>query len=278
MPITIVGTGDHRYRVHPNWARLPSDASFGIVSAVAVDARDRLLVYARGAMPITVFDHSGAFLGSWGADTILDAHGIHATSDGFVWVTDRDAHEVIKFDLEGRPVLRLGTRDRASWQAPFNHPAGVAVASDGDVYVSDGYANAAVHRFASDGTLKGSWGEPGDAVGAFKTPHDVWVAASDRVYVCDRDNNRVQVFDRDGTFREAWTDFFKPTSVVVDDEGFVYVTDLVSRVSILTEDGALVSRLRIMMDGGHSIWVDRSGDLFIAEIHVGRVDRFERLR
>lgn len=273
----ILGSGAHRYRLRCDWARLPDGPPFGIVCSVAVDAQDRLIVYARGPRPVTVFGADGTYLGSWGEDTLQDAHGIHVGPDGAVYLTDRDAHEVLKCAPDGSVLMRLGRRGEPSWQAPFNHPTGIAVAVDGEIYVSDGYANARVHRFAADGTFLGGWGRPGSGPGEFRTPHDVCLTSDDRVFVCDRDNHRVQLFDRDGTFLEAWTDHFRPTSVAEDREGFLYVTDLISRLTVYRPDGAIETRMRVSMDGGHSVCVDRNGHVYVAEIHVGRVDKYERL-
>lgn len=273
----VVGTGPHRYVVEPAWARLPDGAPFGIVCGVAVDGADRVYVYARGPRPVTVFAPDGRFLGSWGEDLIWDAHGIHVGHDDAVYLTDRDAHEVLKCTLDGAVLLRLGTRGVAALEAPFNHPTAVAVAPDGELYVTDGYANSRVHRFAADGRHLASWGAPGSGPGEFRVPHGVWVTRSGRVIVCDRDNLRVQVFDRDGRHLATWADFFRPTSVFQDADGVLYVTDLSSRLTVMHEDGTILTRIRIMVDGGHAVWGNRRGDLFVAEIHQGRIDRYRRL-
>lgn len=271
---TIVGTGSHRYRVVPDWARLPAGESFGVISAVAVDKADRVYVYSRSPRPVDIFDREGNFVDSWGEDLILDAHGLHIAGDN-VYLTDRDAHEVIKLTLDGQVLMRLGTRHTAALEEPFNHPTGVAVAPDGEIYVSDGYANSRVHRFSADGRCLASWGSSGTGPGQFRVPHDVWVTHAGLVYVCDRDNFRVQVFDRTGALQDIWRDYFRPTGIYGDDSGTLYITDLSSRLSIVAPDGRLLSRIRIMMDGGHSVWGDSQGNLYITEIHQGRLDKYE---
>jgi len=274
----VVGTGAHRYVVEPAWARLPDGSPFGIVVGVAVDGADCVYVYARGPRPVTVFAPDGSFVGSWGEDLIWDAHGIHIGPDDAVYLTDRDAHEVLKYRRDGSLLMRLGTRGVAAMEAPFNHPTAVAVAPNGDIYVTDGYANSRVHRFDAAGRQLTSWGTPGSGPGQFRVPHGIWVSRSERVYVCDRDNFRVQVFDLDGRFLESWDDFFRPTSVFVDADGTVIITDLSSRLSLLDEEGRLLTRIRIMVDGGHAVWADSRGNLYVAEIHQGRVDRYTRLK
>src|SRR5439155_5549931 len=166
--------------------------------------------------PIIVFDPSGAYLRSWGTDTISDAHGIYITRDDLILLVDRDAYQVMGFDTMGRLQLVLGDRHRPRLQAPFNHPADVAVARNGDIYVSDGYGNSSVHCFSAQGQLKHSWGRPGSGPGEFTTPHAVWVDNDDRVLVADRENNRVQYFDAAGAYLGEWTDFYHPMDIYVD--------------------------------------------------------------
>jgi streptogramin lyase len=108
---------------------------------------------------------------------------------------------------------------------PFNRPTGVAIAPNGDIYVADGYGNARVHRFASDGRLIQSWGEPGNQPGEFNLPHDIWVAPDEKVFVADRENDRIQIFSPTGEFLDQWTDVQRPTGLCIRD-GLVYVSEL----------------------------------------------------
>jgi sugar lactone lactonase YvrE len=278
MGPTRVGTGSHRYEVVPDWAKHPAGTPLGIVTGVATDSQDRVYVYGRGVHPVMVFDANGAFIGSWGEDFIRDAHGITITRDDTVLLVDRDAHQVLACRPDGAITMRLGRRDEAAHQAPFNHPTAAAAARDGTIYVSDGYANSCIHAFSASGEHVLTWGRPGTGPGEFRVPHHVWVDDRDRVLVCDRDNFRVQSFDRDGTYRSEWADFFRPTSVFVDAEGFVYVTDLSSRLSVYDGDDRLVTRIRLMADGGHSVWADSRGDLYVVEIHAQRIDKYVRRR
>jgi len=215
--LTVV-LGDRRYAIHRRWARLPSGETFGFVSDVMVDENDSVHVAHRGAgHPIVIFDRDGRFAGHWGDDQIAEPHYIVRAADGSILVADRDAHQVLRFDAGKRLVQALGRRHWPSLDAPFNHPTCAAMAPDGEIYVADGYGNSSVHRFDSDGTLLATWGGRGDGPGAFTTPHAIWVDRFDHVLVADRENNRVQVFDRAGTWLTDWRDFYHPMKIWVDD-------------------------------------------------------------
>jgi hypothetical protein len=121
---------------------------------------------------------------------------------------------------------------------PFNHPTNLAVGPNGDLYVSDGYGNARVHRFSGSGALRQSWGEPGAEPGQFHNPHGLWVHPDGRVFVADRSNNRIQIFSPDGEFLEMWTDTHRPEQIFVDPDGLVYVGEGAWRAGvILYRDG-----------------------------------------
>src|SRR5262249_46816998 len=157
--------------------------------------------------PVLVFGRDGALVGHWGEGVIAEPHYITACADDGWLVADRDAHQVLRFDRDGRLRSALGRRHWPSLDAPFNHPTAAAMAADGEIYVADGYGNSSVHRFAADGTLKRTWGGPGHAPGRFTTPHAIWVLRDGRVLVGDRENDRVQVFDREGNVLSEWGDF-----------------------------------------------------------------------
>ena len=171
----VVGTGDFVYDVFRPWGLLPAGWTFGTISHVAVDSKDRVYFYQRKDPPVLVFDGAGNFLTGWGDGRLRDAHGIYVGRDDHVYVCNRDEHEVLKLTPEGRIVLTLGQRGRPSLQAPFNHPADVALAPNGEIYVADGYGNSAIHRFSPEGQHLGSWGRPGAGPGQFTTPHGIWI-------------------------------------------------------------------------------------------------------
>ena len=212
--------GDRRYAIHRKWARLPAGESFGFLSDLAVDRTGRVHVAQRGTdRPVLVFERDGKFAGTWGEGALAEPHYINPAPDETMLVADRDAHQVLRFDANGKLVQALGRRHWPQLNAPFNHPTAAAQAASGDIYVSDGYGNSNVHRFAADGRLISTWGGPGAQPGAFTTPHAVAIDSLGRVLVADRENNRVQVFDADGKFIAAWGDFYHPMQVWIDARG-----------------------------------------------------------
>jgi peptidylglycine monooxygenase len=270
--------GDRRYAIHRKWARLPAGESFGFISDLMVDADGRVHVAQRGTdRPVLVFERDGSLGGSWGEGSLAEPHYINLAPDGSILVTDRDAHQVLRFDRSGHALQAWGKRHWPSLNAPFNHPTAAAEAPDGELYVADGYGNSNVHRFGRDGALVATWGSPGSGPGEFTTPHAVAVHPSGKVLVGDRENNRVQVFDRDGSFVEAWGDFYHPMQIWVDERGLVFVTDQIPRISLLGPDGTLLGRCRGAINGAHGLAGDADGNLYLAELPPQEITKLERL-
>ncbi len=299
------GSGDYAYTLVEEWAQLPAGYSFRDVCGIAVDRRDRVYVLNRGTRPVMVFDRGGRFQSSWGEGYFTRAHGSCIGADDVIYCTDDQNHTVTKFDLAGHVLSVLGTKDQPSdtgyqpgpdlFQSlasithggpPFNRPTGVDLASDGSIFVSDGYGNARVHRFQPDGTLIRSWGSPGTAPGQFQLPHSLRVDRRDRVWVPDRENNRIQIFTADGDFLTQWTDVTRPTDLCIDDTDVIYVSELPRRISIFTMDGALVARWgneghdaqNPLFIAPHAIAIDSHGDLYVGEVAMttAKVDRGSR--
>jgi peptidylglycine monooxygenase len=269
----VVVMGDRRYRVERPWGDPAPDSQLAALSQLAVDSHGRVYAFQRAGPPVVAFEPSGAFCAAWGQGLIADAHGIFIAADDRVFLVDRDAHQVLIFTTGGEPLGALGTRHAPRFQAPFNHPTGVAVANDGEIYVSDGYGNSAVHRFSAAGEHMTSWGRPGAGPGEFSTPHAIWIDRADRVLVADRENDRVQVFDRGGRFLEAWGDFYHPMAIAEDDRGMILVTDQIPRLSMLSPGGELVGRCRAVWNGAHGAACNARGDIFLAETNPSRITK-----
>jgi len=301
-----VGQDRFRYVALDRWAKLPADWSFGEAVAVACDSRDRVFVFARSPHPVVVFDRDGTFLNSWGEGLFVRPHGIFIGPDDSVYFTDYCGHTVRAFTPDGKPRFLLGPSGQPSDTGatsmdyrtirrsgpPFHYPTNLALGPSGEFYVADGYGNARVHRFAPDGRLLQSWGEPGSGPSQFQVPHGIAVDAKGTVYVADRENSRIQLFTAEGVYLGEWTDVARPCQLWIDREGWVYVAELGfragrwpgtglpepgatgGRVSIFDPDGVLRAR----WGGGdnpcapgdffapHGIWVDRQGDVYVTEV------------
>ncbi len=205
--------GALNYRVNLRFGEEPYDTmpagwKLGRVSSVATDASGEVYVFQRGpqADPLIVFDRQGRYLRSWGAGRFSNPHGIRIDREGSLWITDTGLHQVLKFDRQGKLLLTLGTPRQAGATAQtFNRPTDVGFAANGDFFVTDGYGNSRVVKFSAAGKYLLAWGEPGSGPGQFHLPHAVVVDASGWVYVSDRENDRIQIFDSDGKFLKQWT-------------------------------------------------------------------------
>ncbi|MGE0824336.1 MAG: peptidyl-alpha-hydroxyglycine alpha-amidating lyase family protein [Candidatus Binatia bacterium] len=288
--MSTVGQGQYEYEVVERWGTLPTGWTFGAVSAIAVDSQDRVYAFQRKDPPVLVFDREGNFLQAWGSQAIRDPHGIYIGRDDIVYLTDRDDHVALKFTLDGRPLSVLGERGKHSdtgceedgalvprAAGPFNKPTEMVVAPSGDLYVTDGYRNSRVHRFSPDGRLIESWGTPGKSAPAeFHLPHSLWIDGQGTIYVCDRENNRIQVFDASGQYRAQWTDIHRPTDIYMDGSNIVYVSDLKPTVTVMNTQGHVIARWDSPM--GHGLWVDSRGDIYLADVLGKSITKYLRKR
>ena len=202
-----------KFKVIEGWEKLPAGYVHKDVDGVAVDSKDNVYLMTRQDAQLIVYDRNGNFLRSWGKGLFTQrTHGVAIGPDDMVYAVDDGDHTVRKFTPEGKQVMMIGTpgkpsdtgydgKTHASVQRggpPFNRPTDAAIAPDGEIYVCDGYGNARVHRFTPDGTLIQSWGEPGSGPGQFRLPHGIGVSPDDRVFVTDRENDRIHIYARDG--------------------------------------------------------------------------------
>lgn len=285
----IFGQGTHQYKVQENWWTLPDGWEFGWIPAVAVDSQDRVYVYSRSEHPMVVFDKDGNFLTSWGDDILKDAHGIFIDADDNIYCVERETHVMHKFTTDGELQMTIGTMDKPGAEGePFNLPTDFALGPDGEMYISDGYGNARIHKYSPDGELIKSWGKPGRGPGEFDLPHCVRVDPRNRVMVADRENNRIQFFTLDGEYIEEWTDLLQPDTIYIDEDDLVYIAELEQRVSIMTLDGEIVSQWSSergstipgeFLACPHGIWLDSQGDIYVGEVQAdARLQKYIRQR
>lgn len=285
----IFGQGTHQYTVEEDWWSLPEGWEFGWIPAVAVDSQDRVYVYSRSDHPMVIFDRDGNFLKSWGDDILKDAHGIFIDAEDNIYCVERETHVMHKFTTDGELLMTLGTMDKpGATGKPFNLPTDLALGPDGEMFISDGYGNARIHKYSPDGELITSWGQPGTGPGEFDLPHCVRVDPRNRVMVADRENNRIQFFTLDGEYIEEWGDLLHPDTIYIDEDELVYVAELDQRITILTLDGVVVSQWGSERGSTvpgeffacpHGIWADSHGDIYVGEVQAdARLQKFIRQR
>ena len=280
------------------WAQLPDGVQLGDVPGVEVDDEDRVYVFTRGEAAVIVFDRDGTVLHSWDRGPFVDPHGIRVAPDGSLWLTDDGDHTIRRCTIDGEVLQTIGTPGEAApfmSGRPFNKPNNIAFGPDGDIFVVDGYGNAHVHRLSPDGSLVATWGGSGSDPGEFYIPHDVRCDDEGFVYVADRENHRIQVFDADGRVQAVWQRLHRPAGIALAGEGAgrrVYVAELGplfrhqvpfapnlgARVSVLDGNGDMLTRHGSQEVGTgpdqfvapHGVAVDSHGDVYVGEVAGGQ--------
>ena len=305
-----------RFEVIPDWEQCPAGDAYSHedVAAVACDSQDRVYLHTRMGDRVSVYHEDGRFIDTWGDGVFKNAHGITIARD-LAYCTDNGDSVIRIFALEGTLKQTIGTpgvvtdtgygfkgppkihhnETVAHACGPFNGCCNTAVAANGDIFVCDGYGNARIHHFAPDGSLLNSWGEVGTGPGQFHLPHGIALDNDENVIVCDRENDRLQFFDRKGRLLHIWTDVLRPTHAVVDKDGLIYVTELwrpvepgqgsfihgyadhdqPGRVTVYRADGKILARWgddahNRSAPGNfiapHGIALDSRGNLYVSEV------------
>jgi len=295
------------YSVVHGWPQLPPDFVLGQVSGVAVDSHNHVFVFQRGenswatdkthpipSATILCFDGaSGKLLSSWGQNRFLEPHGLRVDRHDNVWVTDRALQQVFEFTHDGTLLLTVGTERTPGLDGThFNLPTDIAFAVDGSFYVSDGYGNNRVARFSPDGKFLFDWGHKGEGPGEFNLPHSVAVDAAGLVYIADRSNARIQVFDANGKFIKMWKSegLGRPWSLTIGPDNLLYVVDggdlkpaPPDRGQLLKLDltGKILAKWSRYgnYDGqiywGHDLAVGKDGAVYVGDVYHGmRVQKF----
>jgi hypothetical protein len=271
------------------------------VASVAITRRGGILVLHRGAHPIMEFESNGKFVRSWGDGlfsegkvgaipeahwtgdkshysavygpagcTSCGAHSVRVDPDDNIWAIDAPGHVVYKMNPDGKEIMRLGTRGVSGTDSShFNLPTDVAFAQNGDVYVSDGYGSARVVKYSRDGRYLLQWGKRGKGPGEFGLPHNLVIDAQGRVYVTDRDNQRIEVFDSNGKFLSQWTGTGGVSGLALTKDQRIWAGGTLRDL-----DGKALGRLPGPgAAGAHGVAVADSGDVYLAQL-TGVVQKF----
>jgi len=290
---TKMGAGRFIYEVQSDWAKLPAGWSFHEVVDVGVDFQDRVYVFSRGEHPVMVFDRHGNLLKAWGEGLFKRPHGLTLAADNTLYLADDGAHVVQQFTLEGELLMTLGRPGQgAAFMSgqPFNQPTKAALdPKTGEIYISDGYGNARVHKFSPNGKHLLSWGESGTDPGQFNLVHSVAIDNKGLVYVADRENHRIQIFDERGNYLTQWNNMHRTCALHIagQEEQLVFVGELPSslavneaypnigaRISIYDLKGQLMARLGDLRPGvqphqflsPHGLAIDSRGDIYVGEV------------
>jgi sugar lactone lactonase YvrE len=289
MP-TILGNETYRFEELADWAKLPDGWTFKEVVDVEIDAQDRVYVFTRGEHPMIVFEQDGTFVTAWGEGQFTRPHGVTFGPDETLYCADDDGHWIGRFTLDGQLLTSIGSRDQgAPYQSgkPFNRPTKVAFDPNShELYISDGYGNARVHKYAPDGKHLFSWGDYGTGPGQFNLVHSVCTDSQGLVYVADRENHRVQIFNSDGNYLTQWNNMHRPCGLHIKND-VAYIGQLPSHLPVNADypnigacvtihdlDGNELARLgHAHMGEGpgqftapHSVAVDSKGDIYVGEV------------
>ena len=246
------------YQSIDGWAKMPTGRDWGATSAIDIDPDGKSIWVAErcgsdslnqnypirscaeSELPVVLkFNSDGIMVKSFGGGIFAVPHGFHVDRDGNVWVTDAPftlaagveakGHQVVKFSPDGELLLRLGVPGVAgNDQSHFNLPSDVITAPNGDSFVADGHgcnSNARIVKFSADGTYLKEWGEAGSDPGQFNAPHGLAMDSRGRLFVADRGNNRIQIFDQDGNFLEQWYQFSRLSGIDIDSNDILYGVD-----------------------------------------------------
>ncbi|MGD0093433.1 MAG: peptidyl-alpha-hydroxyglycine alpha-amidating lyase family protein [Planctomycetota bacterium] len=291
------------YEVDPQWPQRPPEAKWGEMPGVAVDSKDQVWLFTREKPPVQVYDAQGKFVRAWGGDAIQTAHYIRFDRAGNVWVADVGQHVVMQFTPEGKLLKTLGTPGQPGCDGKhLNKPTDMVVTPAGDVFVSDGYGNSRVAHFDKDGNFVKAWGKNGRGPGEFDLPHSIVVDSKGTLYVADRSNSRVQVFDQSGKFLAKWEGLLVPWGLWITGKDEIWACGSSpmprpadDRMPYLPPKDQVLMRFdtagKVLalwtfpcgLDGKeqpgqlnwlHGVSVDSKGNLYLTDIHGHRAQKF----
>lgn len=301
-----LGSGDHEYEVHHDWAKLPASVQLGYTHGVVEDAQGRILIHNRSKDAVAIFDEDGKFIKSWGERFEKGAHGLQLVKEGsseFLFLSDPEGHEVVKTTLDGEELLRIGVpKESGVYEDPTRFkPTNTAVAPNGDIYVADGYGLSYIHRYSKRGEYISTWGGKGAEAGKMNCPHGIWIDKRDgspTVLVADRANVRLQMFSLEGKHQGFVTENLRhPCHFDVRGEELL-IPDLHGRVTIFNGKNELVAHLGDYPDiwkqkgypnlpqemrlpgkfiSPHAACWDHSGNIYVVEwVSDGRITKLRK--
>jgi sugar lactone lactonase YvrE len=273
-----------------NSIALPAGVTMGAPASVAFDARGHMIVLNRGPKPLMEFDADGNFVRSFGDGLFTRSHGLRIDRDGNIWATDVGAHLVMKFSPQGEVLLSLGTKGQAGeWNEAtqshrFNEPNDVAIGADGDIFIVQGHTpgrgDPRVLKFDNTGKFLKTWGGKGVEPGQFEVAHGIAIDARGLLWVTDRENQRIQIFDQDGKFIRELKYAGLPCGLTIGKDAIYMVNGFAGQLLKLDLDGnVLAATGKPGKDLGefgeaHFVAVSPKGEIFIADTVNSTLHKF----
>ena len=212
------------YQVDPDWPKKPANIEWKQIAGITVDKQGRVWIANRMDPPVQVYSPEGEFLFSWGDGVITGAHYLRFDREGHVWSADIKRHVVRKFTEDGKLLLTLGTLDEPGEdETHLNAPTDMVVTPAGDVFVTDGYGNNRIVHFGKDGKFVKTWGKMGVEAGQLSQPHSIAMDSKGLLYVCERNNGRIQVFNQAGESLAQWRNLINPWGIYINTRDEVFV-------------------------------------------------------
>jgi sugar lactone lactonase YvrE len=281
------------YTFVPDAIKLPEGSKMGAAAAVAFDARGHIYVLTRGAQAFFEFDENGGFVRSFGDGMFTRSHGLKIDRDGNLWATDVGAHTVVKLNPAGQVLLTIGTKGQAGeWNETagshlLNQPNDVAIAANGDIFVAQGHTpgaggDARVLKFDKDGRFIKQWGGKGKEPGQFVVAHGIVIDGKGLLWVMDRENQRVQVFDSNGTFVREQKYKGLPCSVAFGRDEAYMVNGFAGQLLRLDLNGKVLAAIGKPGTGpgefgeAHFLAISPRNDLYVADSVNGMLMKFVR--
>ncbi len=287
-PAQMEDAAELGYRAVEHGLKIPADVEMGAPSSVVWTSQNRLLVFNRGPNPFMEFDANGNFIRSWGQGEYLRPHGMRLDPEGNIWVTDVNNHVVRKMTLDGDVLLTIGTAGKAGdpEDGLLNEPTDLAVNSAGEIFllVGHGRGTPQVLKFDSTGKLMHKWGGQGTGPGQFDTPHSIVVNEAGQVYVADRQNRRIQIFDASGTYIKEWAYKGLPCGLHFTADYQLYmVSGFSGEILKLDENGKAIGAHGQPGKGlgefgeAHYMTITPAGDIFVADTVKPALHKFVRM-
>ncbi len=314
LAVATVHAQRHYYRRTTDWGQLPAGATWGEVTSVDIAPDGTVFVLSRcfakdnngcighdDVAPILKFDPSGKLLKSWGQGMFVFPHGASVDKDGNFWATDSrgaagKGHQVFKFSGDGKLLLTLGKAGVAGLgRDTFNQPTDVVTARNGDIFVTDGHRgspNSRVVKFSKDGAYIKEWGRKGAGPDDISEPHTIAMDSQGRLFVGDRENNRIKIYDQDGKLLDTWKQFGRPSGIAITKDDMLYVADSESgpdnpgwrkgfRIGS-AKDGVPIDFIEDIESttpdhsGAEGVGVDAQGNVYGAVVRRHGLDRYVR--